>query len=556
MNPSSGNATRAGNAGGEERLESWKEVASYLGRTVRTVQTWEKNEGLPVHRHQHDKQGSVYAYPAELDRWLEDRSEAPVGLLRRVGVGTLGAAAVGGLVALTVVGWLVLGDAGSDAPSARSLPFEERDWVLIAAFENRTGEEIFDGTAEAALARELANSSFVNVVPRPRVEDALRLMRKAPETRVDAAIGREVCLRDGEIRALVTGRVEKLGARYVLSAELADPTDGVVVASLSEEAVGREGVLKAARRLSGQVRETLGEELSEIQQRAEDLAKVTTPSLRAVQLYSEADAVIARGLENNRIAEELLRQSVFEDPEFASAWIHLALAINNQGRPREDFMSPAERAMELAGGATERERYFIRGSYFQLAREDQKAKASYEALLRLDPDHYGALTCIAAVVRRIEGPSTGFSAALPFYIRRAELRPQSFTRYAALARQLVQRDRLSEARPFLERALALVSEQGDERSSREAAWIRLWPSHEAWLRVIWKRARESWIARRGRSSRAITNFSPTMWPWDTRLLAKRRRASRSDAATTDRCIPTSRAGMPSNEPTWPGCSST
>jgi TolB-like protein/Tfp pilus assembly protein PilF len=52
------------------RLESWKDIASYLCRDVRTVQRWEKKEGLPVYRHQHEKQGSVYAYRDELDAWF------------------------------------------------------------------------------------------------------------------------------------------------------------------------------------------------------------------------------------------------------------------------------------------------------------------------------------------------------------------------------------------------------------------------------------------------------------------------------------------------------
>lgn len=51
------------------RLESWKDIAAYLGRDVRTVQRWEKKEDMPVHRHQHEKQGSVYAYREELDAW-------------------------------------------------------------------------------------------------------------------------------------------------------------------------------------------------------------------------------------------------------------------------------------------------------------------------------------------------------------------------------------------------------------------------------------------------------------------------------------------------------
>src|SRR6266478_5859923 len=83
--------------GGADRLDSWKEIAAYLGREVRTVQLWEKNEGLPVHRHQHARLGSVYAFKSELDAWREARkgvtelpppaapeeTAAPVGKSRR-----------------------------------------------------------------------------------------------------------------------------------------------------------------------------------------------------------------------------------------------------------------------------------------------------------------------------------------------------------------------------------------------------------------------------------------------------------------------------------------
>jgi TolB-like protein/Tfp pilus assembly protein PilF len=64
------------------RLESWKAIADYLARHVTTVQRWEHEEGLPVHRHLHEKRGSVYAYRAELDEWLIGRSVAasPDGL--------------------------------------------------------------------------------------------------------------------------------------------------------------------------------------------------------------------------------------------------------------------------------------------------------------------------------------------------------------------------------------------------------------------------------------------------------------------------------------------
>jgi len=56
-----------------DRLDSWKEIAAYFNRDKRTVQRWERQEGMPVHRHLHDKQGSVYAIKAELDEWWKGR---------------------------------------------------------------------------------------------------------------------------------------------------------------------------------------------------------------------------------------------------------------------------------------------------------------------------------------------------------------------------------------------------------------------------------------------------------------------------------------------------
>jgi hypothetical protein len=89
---------------GGRRLDSWKEIAAHLGRDIRTVQRWERREGLPVYRQQHDKLGSVYAFAHEIDAWRTARSRRleeppadpasgpdaltssePVGLTRKAG---------------------------------------------------------------------------------------------------------------------------------------------------------------------------------------------------------------------------------------------------------------------------------------------------------------------------------------------------------------------------------------------------------------------------------------------------------------------------------------
>src|SRR5687767_15674096 len=63
----------------DDRLDSWKEIAAYMKRDVTTVQRWEKKEGMPVHRHVHDKMGSVFAFRSELDAWAQSRNLSLLG---------------------------------------------------------------------------------------------------------------------------------------------------------------------------------------------------------------------------------------------------------------------------------------------------------------------------------------------------------------------------------------------------------------------------------------------------------------------------------------------
>src|SRR5271163_82781 len=91
----------------ERRLDSWKEIATYLGRDVTTVQRWERQEGMPVHRHLHHKRGSVYALSSELDTWRYGRK------LRSQEEQELALEAAGAGGRQTTVprgrGWLILG---------------------------------------------------------------------------------------------------------------------------------------------------------------------------------------------------------------------------------------------------------------------------------------------------------------------------------------------------------------------------------------------------------------------------------------------------------------
>jgi len=510
MNSSSGEPHCPGDdPASNGRLDSWKEIAAYLRRSVRSAKRWEKEQQLPVHRHHHDKRDSVYAYSAELDTWWNNRrarltdqngaddadSPAETGTLdcssgleepeREEVVASPPSHALGrspligigfglAIVLVGVVAWLSRNGSGASTASPRPLPFKERDWVLVTCFENRTGQPLLDGTLEYALGRELSNSRYVNVVPRERIGDALRLMRKPLDTRVDAAIGREICLRDGNIRALITGRIERLGSKYLLGIELVDPNQGASISSVAEKAASKEQLLSATRRISDQVRAMLGENPPSTRQSESDLPKVTTHSLGALHLYSQADALIAQG--KNPPAEELLRQAVTEDPDFASAHVHLAWAIHNQNRPKQDFLSEAETAYQLSAKTTERERYFIRGSYYQMRGQQEKAIAAYQALLALYPDHFwgvGNLWGLYATRGR-------YQDAVELTVRRADLRPKDFEANSNAAFLLTPLDRVR-SQVYIRRARELISPTIIQEFPEDVAYLEQETAAENWL---------------------------------------------------------------------------
>jgi hypothetical protein len=156
-----------------ERLESWKEIAGYLGRDVTTVQRWEKRERMPVHRHLHDKRGSVYALTPELDQWLQGRkvqltdqkeesgpgqkAEPPV---EPDGDGGTRAPRTGGRwIALAGVGVLVLVAAAFILTRGRPgiVPQPKIGSLAVLPLKNLTGdptqEYLADGMTEALIGR-------------------------------------------------------------------------------------------------------------------------------------------------------------------------------------------------------------------------------------------------------------------------------------------------------------------------------------------------------------------------------------------------------------------
>jgi tetratricopeptide (TPR) repeat protein len=357
------------------------------------------------------------------------------------------------------------------ATPRQMLTLQPRDWVLVADFENKTGDPLLDDTLQFALTRELNQWGNVKVASRDRVNDALRLMRQRPESRLTSQLAREVCLRDGGLRAFVTGRIERIGLVLVLTAQIVEPEAGVSVATISEEARQPSDVLGAVRRLSLSVRRVLGGTLPNLRQAAPRLEKVMTPSLHALQLYSKASKLV---WSNNAAAIELLQQTVAEDPEFASAYNLFALIVNDQNRPPEDYLPYAQRAFELADTTGDAERLFIRATYHRLNGRPAEAIAAYKALAAIQPDHWGAIDFLMLFVEE------GRLGEASQYVRQyADARPTNLRANARVVWiQDIFRGDAAAASPYLRRALQLLPQETTDMWG--ASWLRLLAAFEVW----------------------------------------------------------------------------
>jgi hypothetical protein len=235
------------------------------------------------------------------------------------------------------------------------------------------------------------------------------------------------------------------------------------------------------RDLSNRIRASLGEAPREIATTDQALEKVTTPSLKALQLYSQGMALLISGEAVTwRAAGALFEQATREDPEFASAFIYLSWTwqTNLPWGDRAKQLAASERAFQLSDHATERERLFIRGTYFQLHGQPNEARAEYEALVRLYPDHYWAVNNLARSY-------LGHDEALPYWLRLAELRPNGALQNLSAASELIFMGRADEAVPYVERARAIqkaLRVKPDE-------WIRLGVGPDEWAECfpIWQR---------------------------------------------------------------------
>ncbi len=279
------------------------------------------------------------------------------------------------VIAALIGGGLFLG-------SRRGNALSEKDTVVLADFVNTTGDSVFDGTLKQALAVQLEQSPYLNLLPESRIREALRFMGRQPDTRLSNDVAREICMREGA-KAMLTGSIAGLGTHYVITLSALNAQTGDVLAREEVEAESKEQVLKSLDRAASSLRGKLGESIGSVQKFATPLEQATTSSLEALQAFSLGQA------EHQRLADDkaipYLKRAVELDPNFAMANATLGVAYSNltQGGLADTYIT---KAFDLKERASERERLYISSHYYDIVTEDiDKAIEVYQQWVQIYP---------------------------------------------------------------------------------------------------------------------------------------------------------------------------
>ncbi len=330
-----------------ERLDSWKEIAAYLGRGTRTVQRWERELGLPVHRLHHEKLGSIYAYRQELDRWWNSRRVSSAG----------------------------------EPPAEPG----KQPSIAVLAFRDMSREKDQDYFCEGIAEEIIGALSHI---------EGLRVASRTAAFRFKAD---DVNVRDAArqlgVRSLLEGSVRKSGERLRIGVKLVDAESGYQMWSATYDREMRD-IFAIQAEIANQVVKELRVRVSAREEAA--LAKTPTSNAQAYDFYLRGRKYYyAYGKQDIECAIQLFTRAIELDGGFALAyagladcWAYIYLYVERSDMVRECADWASGRAVEMDPASAQV--HASRGVAHSLNGRDGEAETAFETALRLDPQLYEA----------------------------------------------------------------------------------------------------------------------------------------------------------------------
>jgi tetratricopeptide (TPR) repeat protein len=324
--------------------------------------------------------------------------------------------------------------------------FTEQDTIVLADFNNTTGNAVFDDTLKQGLVVQLGQSPFLNVLSEQKVRDTLKLMGRSPTERLTPEVTRDLCQRV-ESKAYLSGSVASLGTQYVIALSLVNCETGDSLAQEQVTASGKERVLKALDDAATNLRSKVGESLSSIQKFDVPIEQATTSSLEALKSYSLGMKV--REENGDFEAIPFFHRAIERDPNFASAYASIANSYSRTGEG-ELASECIRKAYELRDRASEREKLRISTFYFFDTGEAEKETESTQLWAREYPRDRLAHLDLAHSYQR-----TGrYESAIAEDLEALRLDPDYALAHYDLVSNYVYLNRLDEAKAAYQQALA------------------------------------------------------------------------------------------------------
>ena len=369
----------------------------------------------------------------------------------------------------TIAGTLLLAVAAAAAFLYLRQPHRvltERDSIVLADFENHTGDPVFDYALKQALAVDLGQSPFLNVVSEHKVISTLRLMGRSPADHLTEEFARDLCQRVGS-KAFLAGSITILGTQYVIGLKAVDCSTGDTLAQEQETAANKESVLKALDKETADLRGKLGETLASIRRFDTPVDDATTPSLEALKAFS-----LGLKTDNEKGTAEaipLFKSAIELDPNFAAAYSSLAVSYANLGQASLAAEN-AKKAYDLRGRVSEREKYAIESFYYDATTGQlEKAEQTYQQWILSYPRDF--------VPHSNQGNTYilmgQWDKALPEGLEAVRLEPRVAAGYSNLGQIYIALSLLDEASATFQQAL---------KQKLDAGYLRLWMYYLAFLR--------------------------------------------------------------------------
>jgi eukaryotic-like serine/threonine-protein kinase len=236
----------------------------------------------------------------------------------------------------------------------RTPKLTDKDTIVLADFDNKTGDAVFDDTLKQGLSVQLEQSPFLDLLSGRRVNETLKMMSRTPGDPLTPEITREVCERTGS-KAMLTGTIAGLGSQYVIGLKAINCDTGDMLAETQEQAAGKESVLKALDAAAIRLRSKLGESLSSVQKYATPVEHATSSSLEALKIFSIG--VKMSQTKGDSAALPFYKRAVELDPDFAMAYINLSSIYFNFNE-KERSVEYGRKAYVLREKVSERERLY------------------------------------------------------------------------------------------------------------------------------------------------------------------------------------------------------